>query len=246
MRVLSDNHMHTEYSRNGHAIGTIRDIVMSARSKGLKEIIISDHGPGHVAFGVKRDKFKEIREEIDRLNLEFDDINILMGCESNVTSFKGKIDLRDEEIKMLDRVSVGFHYGIVPVDFYSFWVFFILNLISKVLRFLKPIVAKHSTECLINIVKKYPINIITHPGSKINVDTEKLARVCEEVGTALEINSSHSCLTEDGIREALKTNVMFSIGSDAHKPENVGNLTKALDRINNTGVPKERIINITE
>ncbi|WP_425538123.1 PHP domain-containing protein [Microaceticoccus formicicus] len=246
MKVLSDNHMHTEYSRNGHAKGTIREVVMAARNKGLKQILITDHGPGHIAFGVRRDKFKEIREEIDRLNEEFDDINILMGCESNVTSFNGEIDLRDEEIAMLDRVSVGFHYGIIPDDFYSFWVFFILNPISKILRFLKPLVAKHSTKCLINIVNKYPIYIITHPGSKINVDTEKLARACEEKGTALEINSSHSCLTEEGIIEALKTNVMFSIGSDAHRPENVGDLTNALERIKNTGVPKDRIINIVE
>lgn len=246
MKVLSDNHMHTEYSRNGHAVGTVRDIVMAARNKGLKEIIITDHGPGHVLFGIKREKFKEVREEINRLNKEFDDINILMGCESNVTSFYGKIDLREEEIAMLDRVSVGYHYGIVPDDLYSFWIFFILNPISKVLRFLKPLVAKHSTKCLIEIVNNYPITIITHPGSKINVDTEKLARACEKTGTALEINSSHSCLTEDGIREALKTNVKFSIGSDAHKPENIGNLNKALERIKNTGVPKERIINITE
>ena len=112
-------------------------------------------------------------------------------------------------VKMCIRDS----YGIIPDDFYSFWVFFILNPISKILRFLKPLVAKHSTKCLINIVNKYPIYIITHPGSKINVDTEKLARACEEKGTALEINSSHSCLTEEGIIEALKTNVMFSIGS---------------------------------
>ncbi len=246
MNALSDNHMHSEYSRNGHALGTIREVVESARSKGLKEIIISDHGPGHVLFGVKREKLNEIREEIDKLNKEYSDINILMGCESNVISYSGKIDLSNSEIKILDRLSVGFHYGIIPNDLKTFFIFMIINPISKVFKPLRNYVKKESTDAIIRIVENYPIDIITHPGSKVELDINRLAKVCAERGTALEINSSHGHLTVEGIKEAMPSGVMFSLGSDSHKPENIGKLTNSINRATEAGLTVDRIINIME
>ncbi|MDO5718713.1 MAG: PHP domain-containing protein [Tissierellia bacterium] len=248
MRVLSDNHMHTEYSSDGrgHAVGSIRDIVESARNVGLREIIISDHGPGHSLYGIKRKKLKEIRNEIDILNEEYDDINILMGMESNVMSYRGIIDLDFDEIQMLDRLSVGFHYGIIPKDLRTFFIFLVLNPISKVFKPLKKYVIKESTDALIKIVEDYPIDIITHPGSKVELDIERLSRVCELHGTALEINSHHSRLDIDSIKLAMKSEVKFSFGSDAHRPGRVGDLDNAVKRAIECKLPKDRIINIID
>lgn len=248
MKLLSETHCHTFYSGsgNGHAIGTVRDLVESARKLGFKEIIISDHGPGHVLYGIKRKNLKELRKTIDDLNKEYDDINILMGLESNVVAYSGEIDLSFEEIKIFDRLSVGFHYGIIPKDWDCFFVFCLLNPLAKKIKFLRPYVTRKSTDAMIRVVEKYPINIITHPGSKVRLDIERLAKVCEKTGTALEINSHHNHLSVEEIKIAMKTGVKFSVGADAHRPEHVGNFERALDRIKQAGLSHDRIINLKE
>ena len=51
---FADYHTHTLYS---HGKGTIQQNVEAAQRKGLKEIAITDHGPGHILYGVKRKTF---------------------------------------------------------------------------------------------------------------------------------------------------------------------------------------------
>lgn len=242
---LCDFHMHTFYSgENNHAVGTIRDIVDAAREAGLTEILITDHGPGHYGYGIDKDRFLEIREEIDKLNDEFDDINILMGMETNVIGSKGEIDISDDDLKYFDRINVGYHYGVMPRDLGFFYSFLIINPLSKILPFLENYAIKLNTEALIKIVENNKIFTITHPGSKAKLDILKLAKVCEENGTALEINSSgHGKLSVEDIKIALQTNVMFTLGSDAHNPKRVGDLKNSIDRVKQAGLPLERIIN---
>ena len=62
-KMIADYHTHTIFS---HGKGTIEDNVDWAIKKGLKEIAISDHGPGHLTYGVKRHSIPVMREEIDR------------------------------------------------------------------------------------------------------------------------------------------------------------------------------------
>ena len=105
-------------------------------------------------------------------------------------------------------------------------------------------IREKNTDGMINVVKNNNIQIVTHPGDKVAVNIERLAKACEIEGTALEINSSHKNMTEEDIGEALKTNVMISVGSDAHSPRKVGNFDKAMERIKNQNVPMDRIINM--
>ena len=108
MKILTDFHTHTLYSKNGHGKGTIRENAESALAKGLKELWITDHGPGHFLFGIKRDKFKEVREEIDRLNTEYQGkLKIFFGVEANVMSYDGDMDVTEEEKKYLDGINLG-------------------------------------------------------------------------------------------------------------------------------------------
>lgn len=245
MKILCDYHTHTVYSRNNHAKGTIRENAEAAISKGLKELWITDHGPSHMMFGIKRGKFQEVRDEIDSLNKEFEGkLKIYFGVEANVMSYNGKIDVGEYELQFLDAVNVGFHYGIINSDLKSFFYFFIANPLSKIIHPMKNWIKEKNTDALINVVRKNNIQIITHPGDKVDVNVERLAKACEKVNTALEINSSHKNMSEEDIVEALKTNVMISVGSDAHRPERIGNFEKALERIKNTNVPIDRIINM--
>ena len=247
MRLLSDFHTHTIYSRHNHGKGTIRENVEAALQKGLKELWITDHGPDHFWYGIKRDKFPEVRSQIDELNKEFEGrIKVYFGVEANVISYSGDIDIKAEDRKYLDGVNVGFHYGIIPKNFSTFFYFLVANTMAKVIKPMRNWIKQKNTDALIEAVKKHDIKIVTHPGDKVDVDIYRLARVCETRNTAMEINSSHTNMNEDDIKEALKTDVLISVGSDAHSPRKIGNFEEAYRRISNTNVPIERIINLRE
>ena len=105
MKILADYHTHTVYS---HGKGTIEENVKVAISKGIKTLGISDHGYKNVAYGVKIDDFKRMREEIDMLNEKYNDqIKILLGVECNILDNNGNIDLNDKFDKYLDYVMAG-------------------------------------------------------------------------------------------------------------------------------------------
>ncbi len=79
-----------------------------------------------------------------------------------------------------------------------------------------------NTNAMIHAISKYPVDIITHPGSKARVNIEKVAEVAYKRNTALEINSHHSQLSVENIKIALKSKVEFYINSDAHDPLRLG------------------------
>ena len=104
MKILADYHTHTIYSngKNGkrkHAFGTIEENVQEAIKKGLKTIGISDHSYRHLLYGLNRDSIFEMREEIDRLNEKYKEIEILLGVECNILDNKGTIDMDDKIIE---------------------------------------------------------------------------------------------------------------------------------------------------
>lgn len=241
MKIIGDYHTHTIFS---HGKGTIRDNVEAAIDKGLKEIAICDHGPGHRLYGVKKKEIFEMRKIIDELNQEYEDINILLGVEANVMDYNGTIDIDEEILKAIDILLLGFHYGIIPKDGGSRFKFYFLNPISKVLPFLQKRMVNLNTEAIIKAINKYPIDLITHPGSKARLDIKKVAKAAYNRGTALEINSNHSQLSVENIKIALTEKVEFYINSDAHEPSMVGNVNKGIERALEAKVPIHRIKNI--
>ncbi len=240
MKITGDYHTHTIYS---HGKGTIRDNVESAIKKGLKEIAICDHGPKHVGFGVKRKNFIKMRNEIDALNKEYKDINILMGVEANIIGYDGEIDVDDEIINMLDILLVGFHFGSMPKSFGDAYKMFVLNYLGKYFKKAGEKARILNTQAVINAINRYDIDLITHPGAKVDIDTRELAKAASKRGTALEINSSHGFLTVEFIKIAAEENVKFMINSDAHTPANVGNVEKGIKRALEANLSADKIIN---
>lgn len=240
MKILGDYHTHTVYS---HGKGSIRENVEEARRKGLKEIAITDHGPGHIFYGVRKDKIFQMREEIDRLNREYKDIKILLGVEANIIDYNGSIDVDKEILDVIDILLLGFHYGIIPRDLKSIYYFYILNPISKILPIARKKIMELSTDAMIKAIRKYPVDIITHPGSKARLNIKRLAQVAYKTNTALEINSSHSQLSVESIREALDTKVDFIINSDAHDSKRVGDFEAGIERALKVKLPISRIRN---
>ncbi len=242
MRILSDYHTHTIYS---HGKGTIEENVEAARKIGLKILAISDHGPGHMGFGIKKRKYKEMRKIIDELNSKYDDIEILLGLEANVLDIEGHLDVDDEMLEMNDILLAGYHFGSRPVRVVRDLLHHASNYFSKDGKHDERLMHAN-TESLVNAMKRYNIDVITHPGAKGPIDVKRVAEAAAETGTALEINANHGFLTVNQIKEAMKYDIKFSINSDAHHPKDIGNVAKAVRRAEAAGLKHDRILNAVE
>ena len=118
IKLIGDYHTHTIYSsgfrKNGkHAKGTIRENVEVALAKGLKEIAITEHGPGHYLYGVRKKNISLMKDEIKRLNEEFvpKGLKILLGVEANLMGLDGTLDVDEKFLKHIDFLIMGYHYG---------------------------------------------------------------------------------------------------------------------------------------
>ena len=139
-RLLGDYHTHTIYSsgfkkRGTHAIGTIEDNAKAALKIGLETLVISEHGPRHYLYGLRKERVKILREEIDELNEIFapKGLKILLGVESNLISLDGELDVDDEFLKYTDILLMGYHFGVLPRDLKDFYGLYIINPMSRLL-----------------------------------------------------------------------------------------------------------------
>lgn len=251
IKLLGDYHTHTIYSSGfkktgSHATGTIRDNAEAALKKGLKELVISDHGPGHYLYGVKKKNIPLMREEIDRLNEEFQakGLKILLGVEANLIGMDGTLDIEDKILKYIDFLTMGYHYGATPNSVTDGMYLYIYNFLSKLTNISKKRIIDLNTKAYIKALGKYPIDMISHPGSKAGVNIVELAKEAYKYKTALEISAKHSELSVESIKLLLNEDVIYLINSDAHCPEDVGNLENGIKKAQEANLSLDKIKNI--
>lgn len=241
-RLSYDLHTHTTFS---HGKGSIEDNVSAAAGRGLKTVGISDHGPGHVTYGVKRSKISAMRDEVVRLKPLYPKIEILLGIEANIINPSGRLDVTEEELSRFDYLLAGYHYGVFGEKPAFALGLHAQNLVlsgwfHRGTRKQKKI----NTELVVRAIYENRIKILTHPGDKGIFDIAEIASACADRGTLMEISTWHKWLTMDGIREAARTDVRFAISSDAHTPERIGDCQGAVDRIIEAGLDFERVDNL--
>ncbi len=235
MKILADYHTHTKYS---HGKGTIEENVERAIELGIEKIGISDHGYKHLTFGIKLKDLQTMRDEIDFLNEKYPQIDILLGMECNVLDDKGNIDTNDKVLKLCDYIMAGYHFGSTPNSFNA-----IMNHANNYFKNIEK-TKEYNTNAIINAMKNNDIFIITHPGDKGDVYIEEVAKYAKETNTCLEINSSHGYLNVEQLNKIKHIQNRFIIGSDAHRPVDVGNFNLAKDIIKKSGVDVNLIENI--
>ena len=239
MIVVADYHMHTKYS--GDCKNELEDVVKQAIQMGLTEIAITDHGPSHNGYGIKKSDYPKLREEVDQMKIKYPEINILLGLEANIIGTDGTIDIDEDMLKLIDWVNAGYHFGSnLPSDL----GIHLINFFSKFVPFIRPKAREMNTRAMVNAIKKNKINMITHPGAKGLVDIDAVAKAAAEKGTLLEINNAHGHLSIEEIKIAMKYPVKFAACSDAHVIHKIGHVEQALDRAYIAGVDKERIYNV--
>ena len=100
-----DFHTHTKYS---HGKGTVLDNAISAAQKGVVGIGITDHGFSHPAFGMRRRKLADMRNDCDNAQKQTG-VKVLLGIESNILGLSGKTDVKEKDYEKLDLFLAGVH-----------------------------------------------------------------------------------------------------------------------------------------
>lgn len=229
-KVIYDYHTHTVFS---HGKGTIEDNAAVARARGLSGIAITDHGPGHLLYGMDPKRISEMRRIVEEENRKDPGLTVYLSVEANICEKGNCVDISPELAGQFDFLIAGYHYGVRHG-------FCLGNFLGN-----KRLLVKN-TEMTVRAVYENDIRILTHPGDKGAFDIAEIAKACAARGTLMEISAHHDHLTVEEIRISAKTDAKFVVSSDAHRPERVGDVSQAVERAMSAGLCMERIVNIAE
>ena len=242
-RMTCDLHTHTKYSHGfcyNHGKGSIEENADAASKKEIDILGISDHGPGHKFYGLDLKKLSEIREEIHAAEKKHPNLKIRLGVEANIINTANGLDVGKERIPDFDYIIAGYHYGLPKGHMTANYIYWHMGLPAGSTAQLR----NQNTEMVLRALYENNIRILTHPGDKGPFDMNELCKACEKTDTLMEINTRHCHLTVPELRIASDYDVRFIISSDAHKPGDVGNFEKGINRAEEAGIDLGRIVNI--
>jgi len=241
MILSADYHTHTVFS---HGKGQVIDNAIQAKEKGLKELGISDHGFSHPAFGLTKRKIPKIKKLCQEATKETG-VNVLLGIESNIIGTDGTVDLKQKMYDDFDVFLAGIH-KFVLYKFGTAFSLFLPNFFSSAFhkKNISQRLIDENTKTFINVIKKNPVDIITHINFCCFADAVEVAKVASDYGTLIELNSKKVHLTDEELYNLVKTGVNFVIDSDAHTPDRVGEISLVEQQLSRVNVPKDRILNI--
>lgn len=241
MILTADYHTHTPYS---HGKNTVLENATAAKSKGLKEIAITDHGFNHLLFGLKRNKLADLRAETEEAE-KLTGIKVLMGMESNLISADGETDMRKDDLQYFDIFLCGIHEVLRYKSFSDMYNIFVKNYSAyKLGKRPSEKVVKNTTKAYINLIKNNPVDIITHINYKCYCDLEEVAKCCADYGTYIEINTKKRHVSAEELNLMAATGVRFVIDSDAHSADRVGDTRIAEEILAEADIPLTQIDNI--
>jgi len=193
--ILFDSHVHSTWS---DGTSTIKELVEFAISIGLKGIAICDHSQSlKIANGLTVENLRKRNKEIDKLRLEYPNFIILKSIELEIKS-DGSLDYPDDVLDELDLVVAARHSKTNDIN----------NIYEKAIRTGKIDILAHVTGRLIN-----------KRDSHSNLDMTRILNVCKEYNVAIELNCQPDRLdaNEHILKQCVKNDVPISLGSDAHK-----------------------------
>ena len=104
---------------------------------------------------------------------------------------------------------------------------------------------KRNTKAYLNVIKKNPIDAITHLNYLCPANALEVAKCAADYGTYIELNSKKTHLTDDELCEIVaKTEARFIINSDAHSADRVGEIKLVEEQLVRVNFPMDRIDNI--
>lgn len=253
--MLFDYHLHT--SRCGHARGTMEEYVIAARSLGIGEIGFSDHIPLYWLPEAQRDpglamSFSQLPgyiEEVNFLQRKYSDMTIKLGIEADYIPGH-----EDELKKVLDQYS--FDYVLGSVHYIDGWGFDNPAYIAKYQEWDINELYERYFALLQQAAQSGLFHVMAHCdlikklGYRTQMDLQSLyretAKVFSKTGVIVELNTAglrapageiypHPSFIE----QCTMRGIRFTLGSDAHKPEQVGmNLEQAFMMVDRKHIVK--------
>jgi histidinol-phosphatase (PHP family) len=246
MSYLVDYHMHTTFSDGND---TYLSYLEQARKRDLAEIGFSDHITLHpTVWGVQEVDYPVLRENLKNLCNDFsEDVQVRFGLE--VDYFEGK----EEEIaQVISYFPVDYVIG--SVHFIDGWNFDgDQSLYGKwpndevYQRYFK-LLQKAAKSGLFDIIGHFDLvkKFNCWPESDQTHLFDETLKVMGEANVVMELNTSgldRPCKevypSQKIIELAFKNGVAVTLGSDAHRPEQVGRyFDKAIDMLRSAGYTK--------
>lgn len=247
---------HTHHERCGHAVGRLEAYVKAALEKGIDQLGLSDHMP--LLHVDPQNYLPEMAMPMDELPVYVEE------CFALQQKYKGQIDIRvglegdyieGQEEKIMKIIDMyPWDYVIGSVHFLGTWD--ITDYRQQKQWQGKHIYAVYEQyyDALQKAAKTgfYDflghIDVIKRFGYIPQEDTTALELgtldVIAETGTAIELNASGSRMPVNEmfpapslVKEAASRSIVFTLGSDAHKPEQVSfGLEKARQQLAQAGV----------
>ncbi len=225
MKMLFDLHTHTISS--GHAYSTLQENAARAAEMGLEILGMSDHAPKMPGSTIPYffGNLKIIPEYISG-------VKILKGCELNIMSIDGSVDLYGDILEGLEYTIASLHPPcIAPSENPS-----------------------DNTEALINTMNNPKVNIIGHPGDpRYLIDVKKVVDCAIKTNTLLEVNNASlrpggtreggEKIVREIVLECKRRDYPVIFGSDAHISFEIGDYGYIYENLKSIELPEELIVN---
>ncbi len=204
-------HCHTNWS-DGR--GSIEDMIVAARERGLRYLAITDHSRSlHVAGGLDEEEVFRQGSEIRRLSRKYPAVRVFRGLEVDILE-DGSLDMSDSLLEDLDFVLASAHAGLMASG------------------------RAGLTERLLAAARHPMVDAIGHPTGRIleirnpgPPDMDAVLEECRKTGTILEINASPDRLDLpfDWVRRARRSGVGLALNTDAHGPGDMDLISYGVD-----------------
>jgi DNA polymerase (family X) len=223
--LRSDLHIHTNWSDGKN---TLDEIISSAIAHNFSTIAITDHSPYVLSPRYKDGSYFNDQHFLINLLCEKyqSKITILKGVEADILP-NGELDLSTEMLQKMDIVIASMH---VNLD--------------------RP--QENNTERLIRAIENPFVDIIGHPGGRIDpmqdhtsLDWDRIFQAAAFNQVALEINSHkvHPFFDSDKVRRAALTGVPIALNSDTHRVKMMDNARFGINIARRAGLNKNMVIN---
>jgi len=245
MELLNDFHIHTVYSNHAHPTMTVPNILAAALDAGLKEIVVLEHIPpigtpqpvtDWYAHRNRRDSLDLIQSQLTQCEDLFPSLKVWRGAEVDADPFKLDGSLMLEDASGLDLLLGSTH--VLPGGA-SFW--FDRSALTPEKSWE---IATSWRDWTVQVIREKRIKVLAHPCDILGARSltppfdsretrqllEPLLQALVDCNVAFELNellgskiknpyrSSYAFL----VQRAREMGATFSIASDAHQPDRIG------------------------
>lgn len=222
--IKGDLHMHSTWSDGAF---TISEMAEACRMRGYEYMAITDHSQYlKVANGLTPERLKAQRDEIDKLNEQYEDFKIFAGVEMDILP-DGTLDYDDDVLEGMDFVIASIHSSFSQSQ-------------DIIMQRLKTALESHH------------VDMIAHPTGRLigkrngyEPDVEMLIQLAKETNTVLELNANPNRLdlSAEHIKKAHESGVKLAINTDAHNIDMLEDMNTGVSTAIKGWVKAENVIN---